>query len=102
MIYLFFLLFMYTNNLPLQLFLSRHAMLLPNRQLLLFEQLFFFNLFINPQKWPIIYQQIYNEGSFRAEIKPISMKKIKADLGAVSFNKEASVITMKSKDFIYF
>ena len=30
------------------------------------------------------------------------MKKIKADLGAVSFYKEASVITVKSKDFIYF
>ena len=31
-----------------------------------------------------------------------SLKKIKADLEAFSFNKEASVIAMKSKDFIYF
>jgi len=30
------------------------------------------------------------------------MKKNKADLEAFSFNKEALVMTMKSKDFIYF
>ena len=31
-----------------------------------------------------------------------SMKKIKADLEAISFNKEASINTMNLKDFIYF
>ena len=31
-----------------------------------------------------------------------SLKKIKADLEAISFNKEASIHTMNLKDFIYF
>ena len=39
----------------------------------------------------------YSESSFKN-----SARTIKADLEAFSINKEASVITMKSKDFIYF
>ena len=36
-------------------------------------------------------------GIFKAFIR-----KLKADLEAFSFNKEAATVTMKSKDFIYF